>query len=269
MSSCRQLAERYASETGNPIPASDANTEVKQNWLLTSNWGCIPPGQTEVLPSVRCFTENDKDDNKTNVAVRPPVLNYLQETGFLHWVNQRGLQCINRMVGTFYGLNTATGLANRPGPSISPPDVQCWGACFQATTASDMCFECVKETLLANPTICPQLDMTNPANENMVRDSIACHECIALQSSFIPLQNAPAATPDQEAMTNNVWRCITGTVPKRLSTQDIIIIVVVSVFIVTIALTLGIYYGYFHPKILKRETRRIQLESKGLNPDDY
>lgn len=269
MSTCKKLAEQYATESGIAIPPITASVEEKQNWLLISEWGCIPPGTTTVLTSPACKDQNDKQSDSTNVTVRPPMLNYLQESGFLHWVNQRGMQCINGMVGRFYGLNTNTGTSNSPGPSVSPPNSRCWGACYLATTESSMCFECVKEVLLADPSVCPALDMHNPANENMVRDSIGCHECIANQSKFIQSASSPPNTPDLNAMMNNIWKCITGTVPKSLSDVDIIVIVIISVFVSAVAITLGLYFGYFHPKIVKSEATRLKLLQAGLNPTDY
>jgi len=285
MPSCKGLAERYAAEENKPIPPSNASQEVKNNWLLIEEWGCIPPGTTEFITRDLCLPDpptgpkirpgmNDPDPPPppaSNLGSRPPVLNVYRESGFLAWVNERGLQCINRIVGNFYGLNTETGQANRPGPSTTPPDSQCWGACYNATTDSEMCFECIKTILTNDPSRCPAISATNPADENLIRDSISCHECIGSQAAFIQSQAQDAApeTPDLDAMTENVWRCVTGTVKPGLSETVIILIVVLVVFIAAVALTLGLYFGYFHPKILKSEARRLQLAQAGLKPDDF
>jgi hypothetical protein len=282
MTSCKNLAERYAKETSIPIPASNADTQLRLDWLLTSEWGCIPPGSSSVndfKDQAWCLVNNNPKPSdvqepngsrvQSTLATRPPYLNYLKEEGFLHWVNQRGLQCINRIVGNFFGLNPQTGLSNAPGPSISFPDSQCWGACYNATTSSEMCFECVNSVLSSNPSLCPQINTANPDDENLIKDSISCHECIGTQSTFIPSQNPsdPPLTPNSTAMVNNMWACITGTVAAPISTSLIVILVVSGVFLLTLALTLGLYYGYFHPRILKKQAREKELEKAGIDPD--
>ena len=270
--SCQALAERYHKE-GNPaIPSSDAKWETKSDWLLTQEWGCIPPGTTEFKDAEYCKTYNNppapKNSNPSTANTRPPMLNYLKEDGFLHWVNQRGLQCINRIVGNFYGFNSQTGNANVPSVSVSPPQSQCYGACFQATSATEACFECINQTLLSNPSLCPQLNPNNPEDEQLIQDSVNCHECIGTKGGFVQKTGAAPNTPDFEKITNNVWACIVGTVHPPLTTAEIAGIVIIGVFVIAIAITLGIYYGVLHPRVLKSEKQRHQLMEKGINPDD-
>lgn len=284
--SCKRLAQLYAADPGGqPIPASTESAETRMDWLLTQTWGCILPGQTLAdfhpadfsNPNDFCKQNNNAAKSPppaegkggaSNAMTRPPVYNYLKEDGFLHWVNQRGLQCVNRIVGNFYGLNTETGNANFPSVSVTPPDSQCWGSCFQVNSTSEICFQCVVDQLTVNPSQCPELDASNPATRQLIQDAVNCHECIGSQTTFIPLDASQPNVPNQTAIVDNMWKCITGQVNPPLSTADIVIIVVVCVFVAVIALTLGLYYGYFHPKILKREAQRHTLMEAGYNPDE-
>jgi len=284
--SCQKLAQRYAAETGKPVPGPDAGFQARSDWLLTQQWGCILPGTTEFHDNKDGFCAQNNDLKAppasgtvgpghpsstipSTVSTRQPYLNYLKEDGFLHWVNQRGMQCVNRLVGNFYGFDTQTGNARTPGLNVTPAPSLCWGACFNASSNSATCFECVNQQLLANPSLCPQLNPNNPDDESLIQDSLLCHECVGTQNVFVQQAGADPGVPDQNAMVNNIWQCITGTVSQGLSTATIVIIVVVVVFVVTIALTLGIYYGVIHPKILAREAVRHKMMEEGLDPDDY
>lgn len=279
--SCQRLAQRYATETGKAIPGNDASTQVKSDWLLTQTWGCILPGKTEFHtnengfcsqynnPSAPAVVKPDADGKNgvtpSTALVRPPMLNYLKEEGFLSWVNQRGLQCVNRIVGNFYGFNNQTGSANIPSVSVSPPDSQCWGACFQVTSTSDMCFECVNQVLKSNPKACPQLNPNDPNDETLIQDSVNCHECIGTQGTFIPLTST---TPNETAMIDNMWKCITGSVSPGLTTSDIVIIAIACVFFAAIVIVLAVYFAVIHPKILKKERERQQIMAAGYSPDE-
>jgi hypothetical protein len=279
MTSCEKLAKRYAAETGQSIPSKTASAEVRSDWLLTSEWGCYEKGTTTFHDKTWCLENNNPAVNPAQepngakvhgtLATRPPYLNVLNESGFLAWTNSRGLQCINRIVGNFYGLNIQTGLANVPGPSVSPPNSQCWGACFNATSSSETCFECVNQVLTVSPSLCPDINVHNPADENIIQESILCHECIGLQGTFIQSKaaNATPITPDLTAIINNMWACVEGFVPAPWSTATIVILIVVGVFLVTCILTLGLYFGYFHPKIVKKQKELERLQAAHIDPD--
>lgn len=274
MSSCKGLAERYASETGKAIPSSDASFDTKNNWLYTQEWKCILPGTTKVLDHDQCMLENDRkppDRPKSDLATRPPVYNYLEEDGFLAWVNERGLKCINGIVGNYYGLNTKTGNSNTPGPSVSPPNSQCWGTCFKATSDSETCFECINQVLLDDPTRCPSINPKNPDDQTLMRDAVSCHECVGIQGGFIQSKaaNAKPGDPDLDAMLTQIWRCITGKVGGGFSSTDIIVVVVASVFVLAVAITLGLYFGYFHPRIVASQQKKAKFQSLGLRESDY
>jgi len=278
MSSCQKLAQRYVKETGKSIPAETADYITKSNWLYVQQWGCILPGD-----ATKTFHKNDQFDlngfcYQTNnnsppaapassLKQRPPVLNSLQETGFLAWANQRGLQCINRIVGNFYGLNTDTGLVNAPGPSITPPQNQCWGACQNVTTNSTMCFQCINQVLLANPSLCP-INPNNPDDENLIADSISCHNCVGLQGSFVQMANKTPGTPDDNAIINNMWVCITSGLSAPLSATVIVLIAIFAVMIITTAVILGVYFGYIVPRNKNRQQERDELLQRGISPDE-
>jgi hypothetical protein len=273
-SSCQKLADRYVAETGKTIPAANAPLQERSDWFLTQQWGCILPGETVADfhprtssdPATDFCLKNNNAEKSTvgtsNALVRPPVYNYLKEDGFLDWVNQRGMKCINKIVGNFYGLNTATGNVNAPGPSITPPDSQCWGACFEVTSTSEMCFECVNQTLTQNPSLCPAIDISKPDDQELVRDAVNCHECIGTQG----ITNSVGAT--NETVIDNMTKCLNGTIHPPLSTADIVSIVIGAIFIMVIIIVLAVYYGLIHPKILKQEQERIKVMAAGYSPDE-
>lgn len=268
MTSCQKLAKRYASESGNAIPASSASVEVRNAWLLTSEWGCIPPGDTEFKTAKECETLNDAPppaSPKSSLATRPPKLNFYKQEGFLSWVNKRGSQCVNKVVGNFFGFDTTTGQSKSPSPTQKFPNSQCWGMCYSYDSDSDMCFECVKSTVLKDPTLCPELDLTNPANDDLLKDSVNCLECAGKQSS-VPITSVDRARSETQNL-NQVWQCITSTVSDTINTADIVAIVIGCVFVVTIVIVLGVYYGYFKPKLKKLAARTARLERAGINID--
>ncbi len=271
MSTCKQLAERYATEENKPIPPRTASFEEKQAWLYTAKWGCIPPGESAFVEGLdACKEVNDRPAptaGSSNLASRPPVLNKLQESGFLHWVNQRGYQCINRLTGTFYGLDEKTGLAKVPGPDQSNVDSKCWGACYQATSASDMCVECVVQQLTDDSSLCPQIDVSDSKNDFLIKEAIACHECIGTQNRFEQKAGSPAGTADLEKMQDRVWDCLTGSVRAPLSTADLVLIIVGAVFVATVAVTLGVYFGVIRPRAKRHMAEQEVLRQKGIDPD--
>jgi len=268
MSTCRALAERYASETGNQIPTSDASTDIKQAWLLTQEWGCLNSTTGNYETGTTCIENNNAqypiNSSESTLPNRAPVFNYLKEDGFLAWVNTRGFQCVNRIIGNFYGLNYKTGNLNQPGPSVTPPQPQCYLACQNFTSDSTICLECVNQVLTTNPSLCPDVNTTNPQDESLIQDSIACHECIGLQASELSVDPTPTQE-QQDAVINSMWDCITGTVSTPLSLGAIIGIIVAVIVVVVTALILGIYFGVIEPKLKKKEKEESQLKAAGVN----
>jgi hypothetical protein len=264
MLTCKALAERYSQETNIPIPPNSASGDEKGVWLLTEQWGCLIPGVDGfVADQAECKSRLDVVPTDGNYK---PYLNYLQQEGFLAWVNERGLKCVNGIMGNYYGLDQNTGSAKIPSVSVSQPESQCWGACWNVTTQSEMCFECINQVLTANPSMCPSIDVTNESDETLIRDAIACHNCISVKGTFVPTPDS-SVTLDQAAQANNMWACITGTVSEGLSTIDIIVIVCVSIFVFALVLTLGLWFGVFKKRLEKQQEEAKQT-GLGLFPEE-
>lgn len=259
MSSCQSLAQRYAAETNNPIPPRSATTEIKSNWLLKQTWGCKLPNGTFLDNQQQCFEELGNQPNDQDYK---PFINFLQEEGFLAWVNDRGLKCINRIVGRFYGFNEKTGTSNEPSPTVTPPDSQCWGACYNATENSEMCFECVKQVLQSTPSLCPQINVNDPQDDNLLKDSITCFDCISLSGGFVSIPNTSPVQPDNDAIIDNLWNCVTGSLPNTLNTTDIILIVLGSIFILSALIFVGVWYGVLRKKVLQDKAQDLALTQK-------
>lgn len=278
MSTCKSLAARYTKEvpilpdkSANVIPAVDATYDEKDKWMLISRWGClVPPATVPNMNREDCIANEPPNDPNVTVNQRRPALNYLQESGFLSWVNDRGLKCVNKITGTYYGMNMATGLANTPGPTTSPLKSQCAGACRSVTADSAMCFECINQVLATDPSICDNaVNPNNPDDINLIQQAVSCHTCIASQGEFIPLQPVTSpAKPNNTAIMNNMFQCVTGTLAEPLSITIIAIIVIVVVVAVTVAIVLGVYFGVIQPKLKKKHMEDQQLRDKGYDPDD-
>lgn len=276
MSSCKILADRYAKEQKLPIPPASASLEEKKKWLYVSQWGCILPGKTlsDFMPNDQfdlkgpCYLQNDKPAPGNQVSstlnARPPVLNYLKETGFLAWVNERGLKCVNKIVGNFFGLNTETGLVNVPSVSVTPMQNQCWGSCQNVTSSSSMCFECINQVLQNTPDLCPDLNPNDPNNEKVMSQAVDCHFCVSQQGGYV----GTAEVPDDNAIMNNIFVCVNSSLSTPLSAAVISVIVIVSVMILTAVIALSVYFGYIKPRQMKNIRERDELIHNGINPDD-
>lgn len=276
MSSCAILAQRYVKEvptlpdgSANVIPPANASFADKSKWMLISKWGClIPPATVPEMNQDVCKANEPPFVPTQNVNQRPPVLNYLQETGFLNWVNERGLKCINKITGNYFGLNLATGAVNTPSPSVSPPMAQCWGPCRSVTDTSSMCFECVNQILAQDPALCDNaLNPSNPDDEQLIQQAVSCHTCIASQGGFIG-QTTPTPIPDNDAIMNNMFNCVLGNVTQPLSVTAIVLIVILGVMLLTAAIILGVYFGVIEPKLKKKQAQDQVIIQKGYNPED-
>ncbi len=264
--SCQDLATRYAKETTKTIPDSSASVDTKSQWLLTQTWGCVVKGQVYTTAAECKSYNNLKPPQRpaSTVNTRPPMFNYLIEDGFLHWVNQRGLQCINRITGKFFGLDPNTGVAKIPSATVTPPQPQCVGACRSVTSDRSACFECINQliaqsTPATNP--CPEVDPTNPENTNLLRDAVNCHECIANQSVGVPV------TPI-DASINSCWSCVTGVIQPPISIQVIIISAILGAMVLTVGIVLIVFYKVIKPRIEKKNQENQRLVQTGYNPDD-
>lgn len=240
MLTCRPLAQRYAQESQNPIPAASASGATKKAWLLTERWGCIVPGSTD--PTFDTDACRAALDAVTTNQQHKPYLNYLEEKGFLAWVNERGLKCVNKVTGLVFGLDTATGVVKIPDANTPQPDAACWDSCLSVTEDSDACFRCVNTYLKDHPDVCPDVDLTQDENETLLQDAARCHACIGTRS------------PDPAYA--DYFRCITSEVHPPLSILDVVGFVLVGVFVLSVAVVWSVWHWYLRP----RHRRRLELE---------
>ena len=247
--SCKSLAQRYVRESGQAIPSAQAPLTERQDWLLREKWGCIIPGQS--TPTFDQSTCKSALDVKNINVEHKPFLNYLDQQGFVAWVNERGLKCINRVTGLFFGLNTATGVVNEPGPSTTPPPSECWGACLNVTDTSDVCFECVKQQLMKNPSLCPDVDLSKPENENLIDDAVACHACLGVQGTGA----------NDEDTVNRYYQCVNAEYNPGLTATEIVAIIMATSFVVVVIVVLSVWYGYLRPKHIKEQKLMNRLHT--------
>ena len=278
---CKHLVEQYAQEVQVSIPYQGTEKE-REDFLLLSGWGCKIPlvyinsdstkqqasceadgGQiVQDGPNTFCFIKEDmnlpeaqrkcltaggsewynsrnKDANNPNGAPEPlPVYNHYYNEGFLAWLNERGMKCIGQITGQFFGLN-ADGVINIPTSQIPFPDSKCWGACHNVTEDSEMCFECVKQELTNNPSLCPNVDLTR--YPTLVEDCVHCQTCIASQANPKTMDG------------NKLWRCIDGTVPTKFTTNDIILVVLGTILLISIIVFAVLFVHFKHRTLTKRE----------------
>lgn len=232
--SCELLAKAYASDTGIAIP-NGASLDDRARWLLTQSWGCVINGQVEPDTTV-CNNTPVQVGNFTTTGV---PLTVLQEAGFMAWVNDRGMKCINRLTGIY--------VETLPDSKVPQPKVYCVGACYNVLPGQTACFECIKQTL-ENPenkldTACPALyngsTITN-VDTSLMQASLQCHSCIANNSNdlLIPTQTVVDGQTVLGQQYNpskfeNIWWCVSPT--YTLSVGAIIGIVIgVIVFVIAI-----------------------------------
>lgn len=278
MTSCQKLAERYAKETNNPIPE-----KPDEDWLLVSTWGCVPLGITEkevenkfvaITDGDKCAKQAESYNKRPTVDEkdeypRVPAANYLKEEGFLAWVNERGMQCINKVVGRVYGFDYEKGVSKHPGKNQEPPNSRCWGPCYRTTETSDTCFECVQNALVDMPDLCkPGTDST------LLKEALNCQSCLAAQGSPFDLtyeladaEKEPEKRAAQEAelndqLLNSMWACITGTVSPGLSPSDIALIVIGSIFVVVALIVLIVWFTVYKHKIRKMLTQEEMVDQR-------
>ena len=282
MSTCKQLAARYTEQnTARVIPDPTDDYQKRADWLYQSQWGCMVPGLTEFKADDSppdkpktgwCYANNNKKppaigqtaDGYSTLGQRPPVLNVLKESGFLAWVNERSMKCINKITGKFYGLNMQTGLVNAPNFDTPAPPVNCAGACQAVDFNSTMCFECIAQVLEDDPTQCPELS-AEPDTRELMAEGLSCMSCIGNQSGFIAKADH---TADDEAMLKQAYQCLTSTVSTGLSLEVIMAIVLGSVMVLTVIITLMVYFLHIAPRLKKHQVERQAILAKGVDPDD-
>ena len=270
--SCQKLAARYAALNNIPIPAKNASNEEKSAFLLQQTWGCVNSSVAPFTTAFHEFKPNDPNDwcllnnnpaapggsTTSTFANRPAMVNTLQEKGFLAFVNEVGLKCVNQVTGVWIGLNPKTGLVNSPSATVSAIQPTCVAPCMNVNSNSEICIQCVAQTVADNVNMCQAFPRSSVEDDAaLIQEAINCQECIGNQSA---LSNTETI--------NNMWNCITGTVQPPISTEAIVLIVVFGVMLVVVAIILGVYFGYIEPKIKRRLAESQQLRDRGVNPDD-
>lgn len=243
---CTELAAQYVRETSQPIPSPNASIADRSFWLLTESWYCMIEGKLEDAKT--CDTQSVYVSPYTSIGVPKTIL---QEDGFAAWVNERGQKCINRLTGVFW--------IDQPSFTTKQPKTFCVNACYNATSASSACFECVKNALEnpANnadlgPTACPGLfngTTITTVDTNLMQQSLACNNCLGINSANAvkPVQTTDPTTGQvnlgaeyQQPGFDNMWCCITGSFP--LSTGAIIGIVLSCLVVLALVIGLTVYY---------------------------
>ena len=249
MSTCRELSEQYAKETGINTPASNAPIYPdRSDWLLTQTWSC----QFEESKGV--YKESSDKKVYDNIAVTVPAtgdqpsdttvlgvpMTILQEDGFLDWVNQRGMGCINKVTGIVNTHPYGDGVPyTEPDIDTPYPVSRCSSACYNVSADQETCFECVKNALEQNELtkLCPALyngDTIKTVDTSVMKKSLGCHTCIATNSHGLTVatshidENGHLAfeTTYDPTGFDRIWGCVTGNVSTPLSEGAIVGIII-------------------------------------------
>ena len=227
---CQQLAATYASSTAHPIPATDADIEtVRGPWLITRQFGCQPSPDfvinmnTDECAAVMQPAAAGPGQTTAFVSAGAPLV-IIQETGFLAWVNERGLQCINKVTGLVNRAPVVNGTPYKdPGIDKAFLPTFCNKECYNVLPDQIGCFECVKAAL-ENPAndlteTCPALwNGSTPVDTGLMQQSLQCHACIANKSASLVTTtstqdskgNTVYSQTYNEGSFNNIWTCVTG-----------------------------------------------------------
>lgn len=149
-STCEALGERYARESGDPIPANNDNVDALDTWLFRDVDRCID--------SDGKFTDAEPPCSSTQV-------HGFKQDGFIAWLNERGFQCVNKITGRIHDPDKP------PGPSQAPPKSACSPQCLQYN--SKTCMDCVQQILKDDPNRCPTSDV------NTVSQCVECMDRMA------------------------------------------------------------------------------------------
>lgn len=248
MSSCFLLAGRYALENKTPVPDASADEQVKSKWLLQQNWTCWLPGESAPRKPEEC----EDVSSAVPVQSRRPKFNYLQESGFMDYVNRRGLQCINKITGVTQGLDAETGNVKVADRDTSLPATHCVNECYNVNHESAECFECVASVLQNQPDLCPE---AIPLATELAR-AVDCQYCAGFQG-----QSAPEGKDIE-----HIWQCITGTVhTSGLSREALMGIIVVAIMVGLTGIILAIYFGRYQPRWKKIMNQEQTLQRRGID----
>jgi hypothetical protein len=153
-------------------------------------------------------------------------LTIIRETGFLAWVNERGMQCINSLTGIVDRTPIDdTHPYEDVGLTKKFPKTYCVAECTNALPSSTDCFNCIKSTL-ENPDnkddlmgACPALwNGSDPVDTQLMQDSLTCHTCVGSKSANLV---RTSSTTDAKgnvifshtynpASFDTMWTCVSG-----------------------------------------------------------
>lgn len=252
---CQELAQIYGAQVS-PIPPADSPIDpTRSQWLIDRKY-CCQYGPDHIIscdPAVCAQEKQTVGQGSQAFTVQGIPLTIIQESGFLAWVNERGMQCINKLTGIVDPTPVTNGHPYQdPGKDKAFQPTYCVDECYNVTPNQTNCFTCIKNALEDNisvlQNICPAFYSNGQMIANadvLMQKSLQCHSCVANNSTnlistsknidakgntvFIQTYNAGAF--------NNIWSCITG---GGLSVGAIVGITIAS-FIVVIALFLGFW----------------------------
>jgi hypothetical protein len=227
MSSCQALLKLYP---GPVLPTLTDSTEVKQAWLLRSEWGCLN-AQKDFVPKASCPTDVTMTGGQFKTLY--PIL---RETGFLAFVNERGGKAIFAVTGVLQpvDLNPSSPTFGEalPGDKTLPSrPAYCASLCNNFTVDSLDCFTCVAERWASNKSLYPELP-SEPVDAETIRQAVQCSSCMARKVAHLS---------DASARMDAAWDCLNGSESSGLATNQIIMIVILGFVFVANAIGLIVW----------------------------
>lgn len=238
---CDALAVQYASETGVKNPSDVTVNSERASYLKSrSYWTCNVPGTNEIVKvtdsqdeaAVAKICKNYHAALPTDQLhpSRPPLYLY-QEEGFVPWVNDHGMRCINSVTGVFHGVNTKPTYTDPDSKTTiyqgaplearhRPAPAQCSEPCFRVTGASDECFTCVAAAIVQTPALCAPTFVGKTAEEiaATLKEAVTCTSCVGKRAIQINKHGArdkdltdPAVMQELQALqAEHCWDCVLG-----------------------------------------------------------
>lgn len=173
MSSGKILANQYIKTTGKDIPTDSSKYA---NWLLTTEYGCYVDGDIEFKNTEYCKENNSGRIDPTTLDPLP-IINAVQEEGFLSFVSEVGPKCVNKVTGVIFDLDQTSGTIKEPSFTQSYPNAECVTECYNVTSTSTRCFDCVQKVLIDDPTICSSIPDVEEAS-TIMKHAFVCTECL-------------------------------------------------------------------------------------------
>jgi len=217
--------------------------------------------QTAISPPVSMPDWHDTDNTAPDTAA---MFRVLKEDGFLHWVNERGMKCINRIAG-FHKPPYPHSYFNTPFVpqennwfNAAPP-AQCQTFCNKVRPDSESCFACINMAIQKDPTLCNFENGFNKstneytydtAGQDLKEDPELLKECVECQRC---LANEGSANVNDDS----IWKCVTGDIKEPLSSSEIIMIVMGVILVISTLCYVGIHY-YF--KYRKPDQEQLDLD---------